>query len=94
MKGVNLEEDLSVFAKAQAAYTASPTSKNKAIAVLAMRLVLERARVPFTTKKRAIAVREYIQKIAQDDALARAMAGWPKPGIESNWPIYFDTGLL
>ena len=94
MKGVNLEEDLSVFAKAQVAYTANPTMKNKAILVLSMRVVLERARVPFTTKERAVRVRCYLKQIQDNKNLAVAMASWAKPGIKSNWPQYEDTGLL
>ena len=94
MRGIPLEEDLSVFARTQVAYLARPTSKNKAIAVLAMRVVLERARPPFTTKLRAGVVREYVQRILDENDFARSLACWRKPGILQNWPMYKDTGLL
>ena len=94
MNGIPLEEDLSIFARAQKAYTARATSKNKAIAILAMRVVIERARPPFTTKPRAAVIREYVQRIIDEPEFCRSLACWRTPGVALNWPDYKDTGLI
>lgn len=94
MRGVPLEEDLSVYARAWLEYKARPSKRTKAVAVLALRLVIERARVPFTTKARAQFVRDYVKRIQTDKNLAWALAEWPKPTITQTWPAYVDTGLL